>query len=201
MAELPNEPKQGGDNEFSMEKRLLLAFILMGAVLFLTPYFYKPHAPPPQTRQTARQSESAANQAPAAKPASEAPPAPAAKPRPKTPAVKNPGTIAAQREQDITLETDLYKIVFSNRGAVVKSWILKKYVDSAGKPLELIDQKNARRLGFPFSLAFSGQPPALNPNTGLFVVKQKTDPPSIEFELSDGQTYFRKSFRDRKSVV
>ncbi len=30
-----------------MEKRLLLAFILMGAVLLLTPYFYKKFVPQP----------------------------------------------------------------------------------------------------------------------------------------------------------
>ena len=32
--------------ELSMEMRLLLAFILMGAVLFLTQYFYTPATPP-----------------------------------------------------------------------------------------------------------------------------------------------------------
>ena len=34
-----------------MEQRLLLAFVLMGLVLFLTPYFYK--APPPPAKTTA----------------------------------------------------------------------------------------------------------------------------------------------------
>ena len=34
----------------SMEVRLLLAFLLMGAVMFLTPYFYK--SPPPVKKTT-----------------------------------------------------------------------------------------------------------------------------------------------------
>ena len=44
----PNNPMQPGKpkKEMSMETRLLLAFLLMGLVLFLTPYVYKP-APPP----------------------------------------------------------------------------------------------------------------------------------------------------------
>ena len=42
-----NPPK-----EMSMEMRLLLAFLLMGAVMFVTPYFFKSLAPettPPAT--------------------------------------------------------------------------------------------------------------------------------------------------------
>ena len=36
--------------ELSMEVRLLLAFLLMGVVLFVTPYFYKqPPQPTPQS--------------------------------------------------------------------------------------------------------------------------------------------------------
>ena len=42
----PNSTPSGGKKkELSMEMRLLLAFLLMGLVLFLTPYIYK--APPP----------------------------------------------------------------------------------------------------------------------------------------------------------
>ena len=37
--------------------------------------------------------------------------------------------IAAAVETDTTVENELYKIVFTNRGAQVKHWILKKYFD------------------------------------------------------------------------
>src|SRR5580704_19385945 len=50
MAEPTNGGTSGGPGppkkELSMELRLLFAFILMGVVLFLTPYFYKTVAPP-----------------------------------------------------------------------------------------------------------------------------------------------------------
>ena len=43
----PNQPK-----ELSMEKRLLIAFILMGAVLFTTPYFFQSSNPPAKKTET-----------------------------------------------------------------------------------------------------------------------------------------------------
>ena len=48
MAESVNggDPQQPS-KEMSMEVRLLLAFLLMGAVMFLTPYLFKTVAPPP----------------------------------------------------------------------------------------------------------------------------------------------------------
>ena len=54
--------------EMSMEVRLLIAFLLMGAVMFLTPYFFKSQVPPPVKKdaagQTASQSPSAVPTAP-----------------------------------------------------------------------------------------------------------------------------------------
>ena len=49
--------------EMSMEVRLLIAFLLMGAVMFLTPYFFKSQAPPPGKKDAAGQ---AASQSPSA---------------------------------------------------------------------------------------------------------------------------------------
>ncbi len=49
------------------------------------------------------------------------------------------------------VENRLYKIVFTNRGAQVKSWILKKYKDDDGHPLDLVN-KNTAKFGLPLSL-------------------------------------------------
>ena len=38
-----------------MEVRLLIAFLLMGAVMFLTPYLFKTQPPPPAKKDTAAQ--------------------------------------------------------------------------------------------------------------------------------------------------
>ena len=55
--------------ELSVEMRLLLAFILMGAVLFTTPYFFKaPPAPPVAAKKAEPAPASAAPQSQAAQP-------------------------------------------------------------------------------------------------------------------------------------
>src|ERR1700733_10544096 len=38
--------------QMSTETRLLLAFLLMGAIMFLTPYFFKSQAPPPNAKKS-----------------------------------------------------------------------------------------------------------------------------------------------------
>src|SRR5881296_2559998 len=100
--------------ELSTETRLLLAFILMGAVLFTTPYFFKtpPPAPTP-VNKTAPAAPVKAAEAPLA--------------IPMAPSKPSPGQVSAGSEETVALETDLYHILFSNRGAVIRSWILKKY--------------------------------------------------------------------------
>ncbi len=126
------EPNSGGTSggpgkpkELSMELRLLLAFILMGVVLFVTPYFYKTVAPP--VKKTAPVATTS-GPVPVA-PGTAAPPAETAAPA----SSENAGAetvappVAAQQEEPHTIDTDLFRITFSNRGGVVKSWLLKKY--------------------------------------------------------------------------
>src|SRR6266567_2732379 len=64
--------------ELSMEMRLLLAFLLMGAVMWVTPYFFKAQNPTP-VKKTAPTESPAAATAPAGTPA-EAPPSATADP-------------------------------------------------------------------------------------------------------------------------
>ncbi|MCP5112186.1 MAG: membrane protein insertase YidC, partial [bacterium] len=163
--------------ELSMEMRLLLAFILMGAVLFLTQYFYTP-ATPPQRPVEQAQSQQPTAQEP------EATPEPPKEEAPAPPPAEVPGASAAAGEQEDTIDTDVYKVTFSNKGAVVKSWILKEYEDGAGGPLELVNgadhlgddslpqaakdsvQAMREQVGYPFSLDFAGdQAPAFDPNS------------------------------------
>ncbi len=171
-----------------MEKRLLLAFLLMGLVLFLTPYFYKP---PPATAPA----KPAAEPAPAA--ATKLPPERAPEPPPETPPPAEP--IAAEAEQTYALESDLYKIVFSNRGAVVKSWVLKQFVDSSGNPLELVNQRAANKVGYPFQIQAAGTELSADPNAALFSAEVAADGLGIEFRFSDGRTLVRKAFHLQKN--
>lgn len=49
--------------------------------------------------------------------------------------------------KDVTVETDLFIAVFTNEGAGLKSFILKKYLDDKRQPLDLVSQKVFETLG------------------------------------------------------
>ena len=188
-----------------MEQRLLLAFLLMGVVLMVSQYLLpKPVPPKPDEKKAAEQ------KTPEQKPAEQKPadgkPAKPAASNAKTPAAKKvaeaePEKIVATAAQEYKIETDLYTIQFSNRGAAVKSWVLKKYKDSLGKPLDLVNPVSlAKGLELPFSYQFKDQKPAVDLNKELFVAKPGGDGLRIDFEFSDGKVVARKSFLFEKST-
>jgi YidC/Oxa1 family membrane protein insertase len=181
----PSSPQQ--PKELSMEKRLLIAFVLMGAVLFTTPYFFKSVAPPPPAKKTAVET----------KPGTAAPPAATnVQPEVETaaaPAGSVPAT-AAQKEELFTIDTSVYRVTFSNKGAVVRSWLLKKYFAS-GKPLELVN--TASTVDFPFALAFKTAPPADLTNS-LFAAQPDANGLGITYEFSNGHVSARKRFQFTK---
>jgi YidC/Oxa1 family membrane protein insertase len=190
MSDTPNKP--GSPQELSTELRLLIAFALMGLVLFASPYFFKMFAPPPPVK-TAQQKTAAA-----VPPAAEAPaPAPAETSEP--PAATTVERMAAQNEETFVVDTNLYKVVFSNRGAVVKQWILKKYTDENGKLLELVNTAAESKVGAPFSLVFDQRKPAVDLNNALYAAKPSEDGLGITYEYSNGSVVARKSFHFQKN--
>src|SRR5258708_30458536 len=112
MGDLQNNPIQPGKKakkELSMEIRLLIAFLLMGLVLFLTPYLYK--TPPPGPKQVAPKTPAqAAHETKKPK----ASPPEAAKPAPSHDASKHmPGQIQAASGQHFTVYTAIYRFRFA----------------------------------------------------------------------------------------
>ncbi|HWR54167.1 MAG TPA: membrane protein insertase YidC, partial [Bryobacteraceae bacterium] len=193
MADRINGPQKSPNAEPAMEKRMLLAFLLMGAILFATPYIYRTFAPP----QAPQRSAAPANPAPQTEQAAQS--APETKQeitQAREPVAKAP--VAAAKEEPYTIETDVYRITFSNRGAVVRSWLLKKYRDSAGKPLDLVNPSGAAKVGYPFALAYKGQKPSADLNSALWAIRPSADRLGIVFEYSDGRTSAEKSFQFHK---
>jgi YidC/Oxa1 family membrane protein insertase len=193
MADLPTSPKspaQPGKQEMSMEMRLLLAFVLMGLVLFITPYIYKPApalkpvAPAVTPKQAAQVTQKPADTAGAA---AEVAPAEA------------PGRVAADKEQTFDIDTKLYHVKFSNHGGTVVSWILKKFNYQTGKnasqPLELVNQTSLGKVPAPFSLSMKDDKTASLVNYAYYVGKKTEDGLGIDFEFSDGKTAVKKTFR------
>jgi YidC/Oxa1 family membrane protein insertase len=182
----PGPEGTGGKKELSMEIRLLIAFLLMGVVLFVTPYFYKTPPAPVQKPTASKTAE-------VPKPAEAVPPPAAASTAEPTAAAPTQPAMGAGVEQTFTIDTQLYEIRFSNRGGVVQSWLLKKYRDHDGKPLQLVNTVAAPKVGYPFSWVLK-TPPTSDPNTALFVMKPDPDGLGVSFEYSDGHSVFRKSF-------
>jgi YidC/Oxa1 family membrane protein insertase len=137
----PNQPGGGGQ-----DSRTLLIFSVVFVLIFLGLQYFSPK----KKTQPATPAE-VASTAPARTPVT----APAASPgRVAAPDSAKTATAAvvATNESATIVENELYRITFSNRGGQATSWILKKYKDDAGKPLDLINQKAAAKLGYPLSL-------------------------------------------------
>ncbi len=105
---------------------------------------------------------------------------------------------AASNELQTVVENDLYRITFTNQGAVVKSWILKKYKDEDGKPLDLVNRAAAEKFGYP--LILYTYDPALSEqiNKNALYVPSATGtmkaPGELTFEYADDSVTVRKSF-------
>ena len=68
------------------------------------------------------------------------------------------------------------------------------FKDSDHKPLELVNQKGAEKVGFPFSFDFRGQKPSVDLNKVLWAAHPGDGGLSIEYEFSDGKTVAKKTF-------
>ena len=144
-----------------MEVRLLLAFLLMGAVMFLTPYFFKSQAPPPGKKDAGR---------PRPKPRRAAlPRRPARRRHCRTPAAAVEKVAAAAfpacrrhaaegRAASWSSRPTCTRSPSATRARTVRSWLLKKYKGNDNKTLDLVN--TAAGMDFPYSLYFPNQKPA-----------------------------------------
>jgi YidC/Oxa1 family membrane protein insertase len=154
LAEISNPNLQGQSGKGSGgDSGSLWAFTLLFLVVLLGyQYFFKPPVQPPSPPAAQSQSLSPKPPQPTL-PAAGA----AVQPQLNSAPVQAVSTdIVASVEATTTVENDKYRIVFSNRGAEVISWVLKNYYDSGGKAegrqLDLVQHEAAERDGFPLSL-------------------------------------------------
>ena len=190
-------------NEPGMERNLLLIFALMAVAIFGSQFLMKKYAP--QNKSVATPSQPI--QAPA--PSSSVPP-PSAQAQPAPAAVaKKSATAATTRQADsesqIVVENDVYRITFTNRGAQVKSWVLKKFQDDHRNPLDLVNQTNAAKYGYPLSLWTYDQAQRDKLNSALYVPSNVapvlTVPGDLTFDYSDSGLTVRKTFHFDNSYV
>ena len=196
--------------------RLLAASLLSMGVILLWTKFFAPKAPPPSNLAN-RGAQSApaipGNAAMAPAPGANANAIKAVAGTGKTPGKPGAGAsseapsvaVADTQEHAVTVENDLYRVVFSNRGAVVRSWELKKYMDDSKpqKVLNVVHPEAAQQTGgWPFALILNDPQLQAAANDGLYQVKQSSaggsDP---EFSWSDGHLEVTKKFHFDNSYM
>jgi len=129
-----------------MDKRSLLAIVLSLVILIgyqeVITYLY-PSPPPDQTRQLDQIAQPGSQQT-SSPPASPVAPAPAPSQTGQALQTAAPALVVpAHEEEEITIENEVYRAVFTSHGARLKSVTLKDYPGDAGKdspPREMIHQ-------------------------------------------------------------
>ncbi len=195
---------------------LLLVFVVIGVVQYFMP---KPQAPPQEKGQQQQQQPQQPPPGAAAIPAATSTPAPSraasrAPSRAPSAVAKVPAK-AATAEAESVLENGSYRITFTNRGAVVKSWLLTekepqkdgsekyKYTDNAGKPFDLVNHMVSAQLGYPLSFFTFDKELEKKLNEALYAggsTSNSTAGP-LMYEYSDGDVTVRKTFRTDKDFL
>jgi YidC/Oxa1 family membrane protein insertase len=202
----------GGDMRSMMGFAALLLVVLLGYQ-----YFFKPKTAPETTAQTQSQTAAQVQAGTGQTGTSQTGTSQTGTVNAQTGTANGPAgaastpSVAAALETETTVENELYKIVFTNRGGQVKHWILKKYNDTAGQPLDMVQPQSAAQFGFPLSL-YTYEPP-LNTqlNQALYQVSVAgaqpsatgvvLAPASLTFQYAAGGLDVVKTFRFDSSYV
>jgi YidC/Oxa1 family membrane protein insertase len=188
----------------SPEMRILGASLLSMLVILLWVKFFAPKPPvvPPQPKPAITAPQTPSTVAPAT-PGTTA----AQTPGGKTPSAVTTAPVSVtpksdSEEHSIVIQDDLYRVEISNRGAVVKSWQLSKYMDDS-KPqrvLDVVHPDAAQQTGgWPFSLVLDNPELEKAANTGLYKLSSGagttlTAPADVEFSWSDGHLEITKRY-------
>jgi YidC/Oxa1 family membrane protein insertase len=197
-----NNPQQ----EPGMERKLLLVFALTFVVIMLFQPLLKKYGPqPPATKPESAQRVPAQGQS---QPDISVPPAGTTEKQsesaePSSASAGSGSHAQASSEAESVIENNVFRIVFTNRGGKVKSWVLKKFTDDKGGPLELVNDLASKKYGYPLSLWSYDEALRDKLNSSLYVASDATPAPGeIKFTFDDGTISVQKSYKfDRDSYV
>jgi YidC/Oxa1 family membrane protein insertase len=187
LAEFQNPQQEPG-----MERRLLLVFALTFLVIVLFQPILKKYFPQTVAPAPAPQTQGHNQPVPQFTANNQVQPA-----QPTVPALNAGATKQAPAEAETVIENDLYRITFTNRGALVKSWILKKFTDDKDQPLDLVNKLAAEKYGYPLSLWTYDESQRNKLSTALYIGSGSGTlhvPTTITFEYADSDLAVRKSF-------
>jgi YidC/Oxa1 family membrane protein insertase len=212
----PLGPKK---DKFGPELRILVASLLSMVIILLWAKFFAPKPPVnrPQNQQPA--ASAPATPGASANAATETPISPPPPPgKTSVRAAPAAAVVGESQERTVIVENALYRVEFSNRGALVKSWQLKKYKDDTKLPqkcrdgsnppctLDLVHQDSATKTdGWPFALIFDDAKLQNAANSGLYKVSSDSSkleaPAELTFSWSDGHLEVTKTFHFDHSYV
>ena len=184
---------QNPQNEPGTERRLLLVFALTFLVILVFQPLLKKYLPQPPAPATQNQPAAQMPSAQVSAASGESQSSPQAAITKQAPA-----------ETETVIENDLYRITFTNRGGQVKSWILKRWDDDQGKPLNLVHDAASAKYGYPLSLWTYDETLRNQLNSGLYVPSASgtlAAPAVLTFEYADQGLTVRKTFRFDHSYV
>jgi YidC/Oxa1 family membrane protein insertase len=178
------------------ERRLLLVFVLTFGVIMASQPLLKKYFPQPVPAKPAAQTQTTLAPVSEAQPATEAT-AQAAFPAKAKITLPSGTAKQSSAESEIVVENDLYRITFTNRGAQVKSWIMKKYQNDQQRPLDLVNQAAAAKYGYPLGLWTYDETQRNLLNSALYVSSASgnlTAPADLTFEYAGQNVVVRKTF-------
>jgi YidC/Oxa1 family membrane protein insertase len=197
LAEIQNPNQQG--NSGGSGSGSLMGFLIVFALMLFAFEFWGPKKPQeqqPQQKSTAAQSAAPAAASNQTATSSGAAPA-AASAKPET-------AVRAANATDIVIDSELYRVVITNAGADVKSWVLKRYTDDNGKPLDLVNADAAGKFGLPLSLYAYDPGLKAKLNSALYVPSATGTlhaPATLSFDYSADGLAVHKTFRFDNSYV
>ena len=162
--------------EMSDQVRGIVFVVISLLILFAWGHFYKPAVPPPQSnpaQTSAKLNQRGSQQGSAQTGATGNTSSGAVAKSGGAPAAANPSVVEANEEKTVVVESALYRVELSNRGGVVKTWQLNKYMDDQKPPhpLDLVNDSVARELGWPFSLVLADPQLEAKANSALYQVQ------------------------------
>ena len=192
MAEFKNPNQQGGGGPDGNRSLFIMMFFMI-AVFFGLSYYRQKTNPKTVSPNSPAATQSATQTAPQSSTPANAP-APAAA---ATSASASTPAVAAAAESTTVVDNELYRIEFTNRGAQVKSWILKQYKDTDGHPLNLVHTQAAEKFGYPLSLHTYDSGVATQLNQALYVPSAPgplAAPATLTFRYSGNGLEVTKTF-------
>jgi YidC/Oxa1 family membrane protein insertase len=198
LAEIQNPNQQGSSSGGGSGSGSMMGFLIVFALMLFAFEFWGPKKQQPSEKPPAVSSQQSSQENQSAAASQEAPSAVTAKPE----NVVN--VVQAGSATETVVDSELYRVVFTNAGADVKSWVLKRYTDDNGKPLDLVNADGKGKFGQPLSLYAYDAGLRAKLNSSLYVPSATGTlqaPATLSFDYSAGGLTVHKTFSFDASYV